>query len=330
MIKAFTAFKPNDNLAAYLRNMVEYDPRDVSDQSLEYLQNEVEAHQVAKPEGTQWQSVGFTKICDEWVLDCERNIKMLVVAIADRVLPGAVLRTSLAAKVREVEEKEQRKLGKKEIMRLKDDILPALLDKSHVKVMHVPVLLSPTYCIVGSASVRVVDTVVGFVNSMLCDINSDTRMNLLELPQLPTMLNVMLRDPSQYDFVDLGDKLNLNAEAGTIKFAETDLGSEAVTQHLIGTWSVNSMQVKYGMFTFEDGFMRRFSVDVLPVGLFRGFKLSGMLVSDIKSHLGESDDQVGAVITTAWMLHAEISEFLEKLLKVQADVVAELEGSDDL
>jgi recombination associated protein RdgC len=322
MIKAFTAFKPNDNLEVYLK-------ADLSLEShLNALREEVEAQQVAKPEGAQWQSVGFTKICDEWVLDCERNIKMLVVAIADRVLPGAVLRTSLAAKVREVEKKEQRKLGKKEIMRLKDDILPALLDKSHVKVMHVPVLLSPKFCIVGSASVRVVDTVVDFVNSLLCDINSDTRMNLLELPHLPTMLNAMLRDTSQYDFIDLGDKLNLNAEAGTIKFAETDLGSEAVTQHLIGTWSVNSIQLRYGASTIDEAFVPRFTVDVLPVGLFRGFKLSGMLTSDIKSHLGESDDQVGTVITTAWMLHAEISEFLEKLLKAQADIEAEQEGDD--
>lgn len=324
MIKAFTAFKPNNNLATYLQVDLTFESH------LNILRETIEEQQIAKPEGSQWQSVGFSKVADEWVVDWQHNIKLMVVAIADRVLPGAVLRTALTAKVRELEKKEQRKLGKKEIMRLKDDILPALLDKSHVKVMHVPVLMSPTYCIVGSASVRVVDTVAGFVNSMLCDIQPDTRMNLLDLPQLPAMLNAMLRDPSQYDFIDLGDKLSLNAEAGTIKFTETDLGGEAVTQHLIGTWSVNSMQVQYGAFDIDNKFIPQFTVDVLPAGLFRSFKLSGILASDIKSHLGESDDAIGTVVTTAWMLHTQIGKFLSALLGVQSAIVAELEGGDDL
>lgn len=326
MLKSFVPFKPNDMLRAIIQNYVntgEVEPD---------LLDTVESQAIQNPENSAWQSVGYSKVSRDWVMSCGSNVFMLIVTIADRILPGSVIRTALAKRVKEVEKKEQRKVGKKEQAQLKDEILPTLLEKSHIRYNHVPVLFSPDYVIVGSSSVRVVDIVISNLTGLFQSLEpfdpADLpHLSLVNIVDLPSTLNAALLDCSAYDFIDLGDKCAITTEHGVIKFTQTDLGSEDVRTHLKGNWATNSLQVKYGS-TSDEEFTQHFVVEILHSGIFRGlkpygiltegFKPYGILTEGIKTDLGDdATDKVELFKASAYIYYREIANLINQLVAVK-------------
>ena len=312
MLKSFMLFKPNDQMFNFLNAI----------RSPEVLgADELEDFELVSPTASEWSSIGLCKFAGaEYVLPTigGKLGSLMMVGIAERVLPGPVIRNAVKVKVKELELKEQRKLGKKDIAQVKEDILPALLGKSHIKVNHVPVILGAEYCVVGSASVRVVDQVSSFLRSLMINAAdgeySEGAMYPLPFPKLNSTLQSILKDTDQFDQFDLGAKLNLLGQDGDVKFSNAELGSTSVTQHLVGQWGVNMMQVVFGN-TVDNRFEPRIKVDVLPAGIFRGFKPYGVLTQQIRDDVGQGDDDaINEITVTASLLYTEICGFANALL----------------
>lgn len=117
-------------------------------------------YEATDPTGSQWRTLGFLPITgdDDFVIDIQGAGFLSCLQINERNLPGAVLREKVLERVLDIQARQGRKAGKKEIAEIKDDVALELLPKAFIKRKLVPVMfLSNGMVLVFSSSTKVCD-----------------------------------------------------------------------------------------------------------------------------------------------------------------------------
>lgn len=106
--------------------------------------DELEHFAIQDPNGQSWSAIGLTKTPgNEYLEDLDGKGTLLCVAIRERILPSSVRDRYIQEVVASIEEREGRKVGRKEYAEIRDEAENDLLPKAFIKESRV-------YCIVTS------------------------------------------------------------------------------------------------------------------------------------------------------------------------------------
>jgi recombination associated protein RdgC len=154
--------------------------------------------------------------------------------VQEKVLPPAVIREALAERVKEVAERTGKPAGRREKMRLKDEVLMDLLPRAFIKPGHVDAYLDPRrkWLVVDSASSRAADDVATLLRHSVTGLK-------LEAPDLANRICTIQTDwlekgqcPEDLDFGDQCDLRDDSDERSTVRCRHQDLTAAEIAQHL--------------------------------------------------------------------------------------------------
>ncbi|MBX9348784.1 recombination-associated protein RdgC [Chromobacterium vaccinii] len=150
----------------------------------------------------------------------------------DKVLPPAVIRKAVDAKVAEIEAKELRKVGRKEKLALKEQITDDLLPRAFTKPTPVPALIAGGWLIADTGSARRAEALVSTLREALPPFPA-------ELPRTRIAPHTAMTDwlaageaPGGFE-LDADAVLNDgSANGATVKVSRIDLTSDEIRQHI--------------------------------------------------------------------------------------------------
>lgn len=102
-------------------------------------------------------AVGFNEMMgeeDTYVEQVNASTMLLAVNFAERMLPGKIVRQRVAARVKEIEEGEQRKVYAREKQQLKDSVIAEMLPHTFIDQKVIHVLIQGPYIIIDTTSAK--------------------------------------------------------------------------------------------------------------------------------------------------------------------------------
>lgn len=149
-----------------------------------------------------------------------------------RILPPAVLREQLEDQVKTIQEREGRKLGKKEIARLKDELIFTLLPRAFTKTGDTLALIYPTegLLLVGTQSLSRAELLL---NALRLALGSLPVSRPAFSAPITTHLSAWLQAERLLpDGFSIGDSCEIVDEEGAIRCSHIDLNSDEVRKHM--------------------------------------------------------------------------------------------------
>lgn len=110
------------------------------------------------PTGSQWNGAGFAPlnadINEELVWSAPGGVSLINFAIHERQLTGATVREYVLARGKKIEEREGRKVYKKEYAQIKDEVLAELLPKAFIKHKRIVTFVMGDLLVVGASTAK--------------------------------------------------------------------------------------------------------------------------------------------------------------------------------
>lgn len=217
-----------------LKNMMLY--RITSNESILLLNDHVELDEKLSefparlPEGSQWRQFGFTDPGDSarpddpsMVWSGPNNITLLTVTFHDRQLTAATVREHVQGRVAKIEEREQRKIYRKEWAQIRDEVEAELLPRAFIKHSHVDILVAGDLLIVGTSSAKKADDCLGVLRDAMESLNVKPLTLKVGGGEVTTRI---ARDNLVPGF-NRGDQVKLvDAEKNAVTFKGVDLGED--------------------------------------------------------------------------------------------------------
>lgn len=155
MIKSMLLYRvTNEDHIALLNNYIDLG---------EALANKPEA----LPTGSQWSKAGFAPlnpdVNEDLVWSGAGGVLVLNYMIHERNLTGATVREYVLERGKKIEEREGRKVYKKEYAQIKDEVLAELLPKAFIKHKRVIIMVIDNLLVIGATTAKVAENV-------LCDL----------------------------------------------------------------------------------------------------------------------------------------------------------------
>ena len=192
-----------------------------------------------------------------------------------RLLPAGVLREQLEEQVKQIQDREGRKLGKKEIARLKDELMFTLLPRAFTKTGDTLAVILPAegLILVGAASLTRAELVL---NALRLALGSLPVSRPAFSAPIPAFLTAWLQGERDFPAgFTLGDAAQIADEEGTVGCKGIDLASDEVRKHLELGREVRKLALSYS--------------DSLSFVLLSDARLAGLRLSERLS--GELDAQ---------------------------------------
>lgn len=118
----------------------------------------LEKRQERLPEGSQWRTLGFAppapSINDNLVWNGQGNVNLFCLKIHKRDLSSATVKEYVAKKVRKVEERESRKIYRKEYAQFKEEVEAELLPKAFIKHSAILMMVVGDLLVVGASTFK--------------------------------------------------------------------------------------------------------------------------------------------------------------------------------
>ena len=120
------------------------------------------ADEIAEDPGkTMWSSIGFMKIDGEApVIDVQGAGFVAVVEIAERILPASVQKEKIKVRVDDIQERDGRKVGKKEYAQIRDEVILELLPVALIRRKRVPLLFTKGRILMFGTSAKTCDDIM--------------------------------------------------------------------------------------------------------------------------------------------------------------------------
>lgn len=168
LLKNCIIYNLGPNVVGWFNSVID-GPSD--DLPLETFKTSLEKLTVKEPTGQQWSSNGFTAFpSQEYFYELNGSL-MLMVQVNERNLPARVRDERVAALAADLEERQQRKVGKKEYAELREQAEQELLPQAFIKRAYVPILLMPhgdkLRMFVFTSSHKRADTVIAVLAGLL-------------------------------------------------------------------------------------------------------------------------------------------------------------------
>lgn len=196
------------------------------------------------PTAGRWCVVGFSKpehFGETIVYDCSDGTRVLNVEFRERLLPWSVIKTKTRERVDEMVKRAGRKLNRKEIAQLKDDVVNELLPNAFIKSSNVTVMIVGNYLIVGSTSVQVVDDVLYLLRATI----QNVAIGFHRLKRDPVQwMTSQLLDPSDDNF-DIGKSAVLKNGGSVVRVKDVSLQANQIEEYLTEGFRVNELAVTW-------------------------------------------------------------------------------------
>lgn len=193
------------------------------------LEDALEARTIKNPTGSQWRSIGFVANPEGDTFYRNDSALLMVVAIRERVLPGAVLREEVANMAADIAERQGFKVGKKQFAEIREDAEAKLLPKAFIRETLIPIILRQKWMWVCTSSATKCDDAVGLLLAAL-DIQSLRRLEVNTSPEA-WMTQVACNGLDESDRFSPGKMVALKGHEeakGVITFRDEDVCSNRV------------------------------------------------------------------------------------------------------
>lgn len=122
-------------------------------------------HEAMDPAPTQWKQMGFVTLDDdgEYHRAIDTDATLLCLQLSERILPGPVIREHMAKYILDLEEREGRKVGKKQYAEIKEEVIHTLLPKAFIKRKLIPIIITSDLTYIFTGSAKVTDDVVSYL-----------------------------------------------------------------------------------------------------------------------------------------------------------------------
>jgi recombination associated protein RdgC len=223
-----------------------------------------------------------------------------------KILPGSVVNEEIAKKVDSIKAKEAREVGRKERMRLKDDVLTELLPRAFSQPSSTDAYIDGKngWLIVDAGARKKAETLTEELRKTLGS------MKLVAAPDIASLRSVMttwLKDDALPDGFGFGDEIDLKDEAGDGSIArcrKQDLSAGEVREHLKAGKEVTALALNFG---------DRLSFVLTEQGGLKKLKFQDV----VQEAIGNNNDGLEAELDARFaLMQLEIEQLLKVLLKV--------------
>lgn len=300
MLKTITVFKIADLATAALLNAVN-------------LSAELDEPTAADPDKTQWARAGFSALpnSEHTVYVAPDGVRLFNVQIRERILPGKVIRNKLAERVADIEERQGRRCGPKEIMGLKDEVTAELLPVAFIRRTDILCMIIKDYLIINTGSAKVVDECLGQLRAAYPDDPLKLMPIISGRDTKAWMSELLLTNTTKSGLFNLADSLVLKgAEKQTTRFKGVDLESRAV---------VDSVSDGQSPVEIAATFNERVTFSLADTMILKRIKFLDVLLKDATE---SAEDAADAFDATLAIISGEIVLLLDALLSEIPDTLA--------
>lgn len=239
--KLFKAFTPYLNVAP--------DWRKLDLQSIDALED----NEVVDPTPTSWSSTGIVDLGgNEFAMDVQGAAMLVGVQFNERILPGAVQKEKMLAKLAHIEEQTGRKPGKKEYAQIRDDVAFELLPQAFIKRKVVPIMFIKDKVLVFTSSAKKADDAIALLYRVIGsdDLFVPTLLSNRVVGNITGRLTELAKDGGHEGPLD--ERLETTSSVvlkgenkQTIRIKDKAVGSDDVSTLLKQSYDVASLGLAY-------------------------------------------------------------------------------------
>jgi recombination associated protein RdgC len=165
----------------------------------------------------------------------------------ERILPGAVVNAEVDKKVIEIQDKESRKVGRKEKQEIKDEVTMAMLPKAFTRMSKVSLYIAPqdNWMVIDASSANKADEVIALLRKAL----GTLAIYPPNVKHAPTaMMTSWLKGNDIPSGVGIGESCELKSadeEESTVRCSKQDLMADEVKNHIECGKMVTKLQLNY-------------------------------------------------------------------------------------
>ena len=152
---------------AFFRNTICYRLTQVFPSSASMLADNLADKAHREPGATELSTYGFIPPFGGELVEQVNGFMLVATKKTERILPGSVVRDALNKKVAEIEERDSRKVYRKEKAQLKDEIVQTLLPQAFLRHKTVQALIMPGLIVVDTASASAAEDLLSALRECL-------------------------------------------------------------------------------------------------------------------------------------------------------------------
>jgi len=232
----------------------------------------------------------------------------------ERLLPSKVVKQSVDAKVREIEEDQMRKVYAKEKARIKDEVVQALLPRAFVAHSRLNALIAPPYIFVETTSAKKADELLSSLREVLGSL--PVRPVATKVSPIVSFTDWVARGdlsaPAGFALGESFQSRGASEESSTLSGKNVDLGEEDIVQLIEAGRRVNQLELIWAP---ESGPGRTgvpFTVNEMLA--IKGVQWPEELHQQIRDDVGADPDKVTEARASLLLIGEQFKELLAALL----------------
>lgn len=214
-----------------------------------HLDDALSNHPAHLPAGSQWRGVGFTdpasglRSDDSMVWAASEGSILFTVTFHERQLPGATIKEHVQSRVAKIEEREQRKIYRKEVAQIRDEVEAELLPRAFIKHSHVDMLVKGDLLIVGTSSAKRAEDCLDLLRGAMGSLN--VRPIAYKIPAEQMLLQIARENTVEN--LCRGDQVKLvDLDKNTVVFKGVDLGEDEPQTYMTSGFNPTELLVTMG------------------------------------------------------------------------------------
>jgi len=260
-----------------------------------------------EPTGSQWRCLGFDlpapTINDHLVWDGANGITLFSLYVHERQLPGATIREHIAAKVRTIEEREQRKCYRKEIAQIRDEVEAELLPRAFIKHRVVNMIALDNLLLIDSSNAKLAEDALDTLRRAMGSLA--VRPLTFKIPA-DTWLTDLARSNKMGSLRRGYAAKLMDQEKSQVSFKDIDLGNDEPQEYLDNSFNVVEMSAS--LFDEGDELMRFKVTNQL---IFKGLKFSDVALG--ASHRDTDGDPAAILDANLLLVTSAVKKLVDTL-----------------
>lgn len=228
--------------------------------SPEALHEKLDQHRFKPCDRSQPVSYGFVSPLgknSDMMIHAANGFIMISARKEQKLLPNAVVNEKLAEKVEAIQEAEQRKVGRKEKMALKEEIYLTLLPQAFTRSQWIQAYIAPAdgLFIVNSASAKTCEELLSFLRQAIGSLIVAPLAINTSPADLFTRWVKKQKAPKNFSFQDECELRDPAEEGGIVKCKRLDMACDEIAAHLQSGMQVIKIALQWNeaiSFVFSD------------------------------------------------------------------------------
>lgn len=271
---------------------------------VELDEDRISEREISDPQPLALTSAGFTQPVndDRWLVNLKSDFfdgeaSLLGVEIRERVLPASAVNKAVLERTQEIEEKEERKVSRKERIALKDAVLQEMLPRAFIKpkANHL-VLITKAWIVIDCSSPKTAEDILSLIREITGS------LPVIPFGVAPEVLKDLLINPNQAYETNFYCKLvGMEKEQSTFKDQDLDVAIKQSTDN-------NYPVVELGLRHIHQHIIDQF---VLTQDKVKSIIYDAEQLNESMDDAG--DDPIATKEATAWICSVGVIQLLDSL-----------------